>query len=106
VSAGSPTAPGWGDLLRERLRPELGRRAVALAVALAIELLLLLALLSLGGVGQPEAELTEISLTARDDAEAAAEQPAPEDSPPTPAEEVAPRPVDAPPELAPAEAPV
>jgi protein TonB len=93
--------------LRARLRPDLGRRAAALTVALAIEFLLLLALLSLGRAGQPDSQLTEISLTATDVAESIADEPAPEESPPAPAERTISRPVDpTTPELAPAAVPV
>lgn len=79
-----------------------------MAVALAIEALLLLALLSLGrSVEPPQAQLTEISLATRDVAEPAAEEPAPDESPPPPSERSTPQPVEtAAPVLAPETAPV
>ena len=62
--------------------------------ALAIEALLLLALLSLGLSVEkpPEAQLTEVSLSARDVDEA--EQPEPEQAPPPASEQVAPSPLE------------
>jgi len=78
-----------------------------MVVALAIELLLLLALLSLGrAVAPPKGQVIEVSLKARDIAEAVAEEPAPDERPPPPSER-APRPVEtAAPVLTPAPAPV
>ena len=83
-------------MLPQRLRTALGRRATAIAVALALELLLLLALLSLGRSVEPEpkTQVTEVSLTAQDVAEPQAEEPAPDERPPTPSEQSAPQPVE------------
>jgi protein TonB len=80
-----------------------------MVVALALEGLLLLALLTLGRSVEPppKAQLTEISLDARDMAEPEAEEPVPENSPPPSRERSAPQPVEtAAPVVAPAPVPV
>jgi protein TonB len=84
--------PGSRLWLPARVPTELARRAAALAIALAIEFLLLLALLSLGRSAAlpPKPQLTDISLSARDVAEA----PAPAETSSRPVEQAVPQPVE------------
>lgn len=92
-----PTGLVKAAILLERLRADFGRRAVAMTIALAIQILLLLALLSLSlSVEQPQkAQVTEVSISAEDVAEAAAEEPASKQSPQQRTEQPTPRPVEA-----------
>lgn len=78
-----------------RLRANLGRRATAIVVALAIEVLLLLALLSLGFSSRPpEPTVTEVRFSAREIAEPAPADAAPEQSPPQPTARATPQPAE------------
>lgn len=98
LSRVSPSGFAHALSVPQEFKAEFGRRATAMAAALAIQLLLLLALLSLGVTIEPtpEAELTEVSLAAREVAEAAPPEPAPDFVAPQPTERESPQPVETP----------
>lgn len=83
---------------RGQVRPEVGRRALAIAAALAIEFLLLLALLSLSFSAEetPRPQVTEVTLSAEDISEPAPEEPQPEPSEPQPTQQTVEQPPEPP----------